>query len=350
MNFVSPWVLALLPLAVIPLIWDGRAKLQYSWLGLVPRDYASTVLAWALRAVGVLAIAALLLGLAGLNRPASRVERIGRGAEIVLVLDRSRSMDQAFVSAETKKALPQAYREGQNLLQDNSSFNRFDSRRESKGHIARRLLAEFTANRQQDRFGMIMFSTLPIRVLEFTQKQDAIQAAITAGDVGRGLSETDIGLALEDALSYFDNRPYTGSRLILLVSDGGDHIDPDVRVRITDLMRKHRVALYWIYIRSYRSPGLMADSDAPPENADTVPEYFLHRFFSGMGTPYRAYEAENPEALQEAVADVSRLENLPITYFDPVPRRDMSQYCFGAAFALTLILLAAKLVEIKRWR
>ena len=234
-------------------------------------------------------------------------------------------------------------------MPDNTSYNRFDSRRESKGRIARKLLAEFTSQRKEDRFGMIMFSTLPIRVLDFTQKQEAIQAAIVAGDVGRGLSDTDIGLALEDALSYFDDRPYTGSRLIMLVSDGGDHIDPDARVRITNLMRRHRVALNWIYIRSFRSPGLMADSEEAPGNADAVPEYFLHKFFKSMGTPYRAYEAENPEALQRAIADVNHLENLPITYFDTVPRRDLSQYFFGLALVLMLFLLAAKIVEVKRW-
>jgi mxaC protein len=349
-NVTFPWVLVLLPLVAIPLLWDGRAELRYSWLALVPRDAASTLLAWALRTAGALALAALVLGLAGTYRPAMQVERIGRGAEIILVLDRSRSMDQAFVSAETKKALPEGYRDGRNMLDDNMSYNRFDSRRESKGRIARKLLSEFTASRKEDRFGMIMFSTLPIRVLDFTQKQEAIQAAVTAGDIGRGLSETDIGLALEDALSYFDDRPYTGSRLIMLVSDGGDHIDPDARTRITDLMRKHRVALYWIYIRSYRSPGLMAESDEAPENADTVPEYFLHKFFQGMGTPYRAYEAENPLALQRAIADVNRLENLPITYFDTLPRQDLSQYFFGLALVLTLFLLAAKIVEVKTWQ
>ena len=350
MNVTCPWVLVLLPLAAIPLLWDARAELRYSWLVLVPRDAVSTLLAWALRVAGALALAALVVGLAGAYRPATQVERIGRGAEIILVLDRSRSMDQAFVSAMTKNGLPEGFREGRNVLGDNLSYNRSDTRRESKGHTARRLLADFTANRKEDRFGMIMFSTLPIRVLEFTQKQEAIQAAITAGDIGRGLSETDIGLALEDALSYFDDRPYTGSRLIMLVSDGGDHIDPDARTRITALMRKHRVALYWIYIRSYGSPGLMVESDEAPTNADSVPEYFLHKFFQGMGTPYRAYEAENPQALQRAITDVSRLENLPITFYDTLPRQDLSQYFFGLALVLILFLLAAKIAEVKTWQ
>lgn len=326
-----PWALLLLPAALLPLFCSGQSALIYSRLALVPRDPISSVLAVTLRLLGSLAIAATVLGLAGLYRPEELVERVGRGAEIVLLLDRSRSMDQAFITRG-----------------DMGNFT--DTRREAKGRLARRALAEFAAQRRQDRFGMIVFSTLPIRVLDFTPKQEVIQAAIAAGEVGRGLGETDIGRGLEAALGLFDNRPYAGSRIILMVSDGGAHIEPDQRERIMRLMRRQRVALYWIYIRSFRSPGLMADRSAPPENAETVPEYFLHRFFTGMGTPYRAYEAENPEDLKRAIADVDRLESLPITYVDSLPRRDLVQHCFGTALVATLLLLVAALLELRAWR
>ncbi len=73
--------------------------------------------------------------------------------------------------ATTLNRLPDAFREGRNLRADNLGYSWADPHRESKRHIARRLLAEFTANRKEDRFGMIVFSTLPIRVLDFTQKQ-----------------------------------------------------------------------------------------------------------------------------------------------------------------------------------
>jgi len=330
-SLSHPWALLLLPAALLPLVWTGRSAITYSWLALIPRDPVSSALAVALRLLASLAIAATVLGLAGLYRPELQVERVGRGAEIVLLLDRSRSMDQAFITKG-----------------DMGNFT--DARREAKGRLARRALAEFAGQRRQDRFGMIVFSTLPMQVLDFTPKQEIIQAAIAAGNVGRGLGETDIGRALEAALGLFENRPYAGSRIILMVSDGGAHIEPDQRERITRLMRRQRVALYWIYIRSFRSPGLMVDRREPPEYADTVPEYFLHRFFTSMGTPYRAYEAENPEDLKRAVADVDRLESLPITYLESVPRRDLSQHCFGTALVAALLLFVAALLEVRAWR
>jgi len=339
-SFESPWLLWLLPLAALPLVATPATPLGYSSLALLPRDRASDALQLALRTAGCVALAALVIALAGPYRPEYQVERVGKGAEIVLVLDRSRSMDQNFAGPRGRTATG---------LMGNSLDELTAGGHDSKGKIARQLLGEFAAKRTEDRFGMVVFSNLPMRVLGFTQKPEVIQAAIAAGDVGRGLSETDIGLALLSALEFFDDRPYSGSRIIMLVSDGGDKIDPDLRERLAELLNKHRVALYWIYIRSPRSPSLTQEYRTIPAHAAAVPEYFLHQFFTALPTPYRAYEADNPEALQEAIASVDRLENLPISMQDTVPRSDLSAWFLGAALLAVLLLSAAKLMELKRW-
>ena len=344
MSFDEPGWLWLLPLALLPLLASVSGALPNAWVAMLPRDAASQALQWALRAAAVLGIAAIVVGLAGPYRPEYEVERVGRGAEIVLLLDRSRSMDQSFGGARN----PAVKGTGPEAL-DYYSKLRATEARETKGLVARRVLSEFAAKRPDDRFGMSVFSTLPLRLLEFTQKNEVIQAAINAGNIGRGLSETNIALALEAAFGYFTDRPYTGSRIILLVSDGGDRIDPGARERITQTARRTRAAIYWIYIRSARSPGLLPDQAEPPENADAVPEYFLHRYFQSLGTPYRAYEAGTPEALQQALDDVNRLENLPITYQDTVPRRDLSALGYALALGAVLVLLAANLLELRRW-
>ena len=347
MNFAHVAWLLLLPLALLPLLKPGGQALPHSSLALLPPDRASALIDTALRVAAALAIAAIVIGLAGPYRPEYQIERVGRGAEIVLVLDRSGSMDQGFPGARAPTAAPGAkltpemidayIKQGQAV------------RKESKGVAARRILAEFTTRRPEDRFAMQVFSTLPIPVLDFTQKAEAIQAAIAAGNVGRGLAETNIGLALQSALALFDGRPYTGSRIVMLVSDGGDRLDADAQKQIEHLARKHRVGLYWIYIRSAGSPSLATQAQESPEALDSVPEYSLDRFFKSMGTPYRAYEAENSDALQSAIDDVNRLENLPITYFDSVPRLELARACFAAALLAVLALLGARAVEVRRW-
>lgn len=339
----AAWLLAL-PLALLP--WLPRMGLmlpvqRYSSLALWPADAASLGLSQALKLAASLAALGLVLALAGPYRPEYEVERQGQGAEIVLLLDRSRSMDQSF----TNGAGP--------LNRFNANYSvaseRPASDRLSKAETARRVLSEFTARRRNDRFGMLLFSATPLKVLDFTQKPEAIQAAIEAAAIGRGVSDTDIGQALMAGVAMFDQRAYTGSRVLLLVSDGGDHVEPDLRERFAQLMRRHRVALVWIYIRSPRSPGLKAEPGTAPEHADTVPEYFLHRFFQTLPTPYRAYEAEDPDSLQRAIADVDRLENLPITYTDTVPRRELGPWCLGLAALAVAALLWARSRHLGAW-
>lgn len=347
MSFLHPWVLWLLPLALLALLPGASRALANTFVTLMPRDRASAGLHVALRLLALLSIACTITGLAGPYRPDFTVERVGTGAEIVLLLDRSRSMDQGFAGGGGAGPAP-ARRTGPEAL-DYYAQLASRSARDPKGQVARRLLAEFTAKRRSDRFGMVVFSTVPMPVLGFTQKQEVIQAAIAAGNIGRGLADTDIGQALLQGLSYFEGRAYTGSRVMLLVSDGGDQLDPDTREHIRHLVRRHRVSIYWLYLRSLNSPGLQPGAGHTPAALEAMPESALDRYFKSLGAPYRAYEADNPEALQRAIDDVDRLDNLPIVYQDIVPRRDLSPWALGAALLAVLGLLAANLLEIRRW-
>ncbi len=345
MSFDDPWLLWLLPLALLPLLRRQGRPVANGWLALAPHDALSTFIGRALRAVAALAIATLVLSIAGPHRPEYFAPRIGKGAEIVLLLDRSRSMDQGFAGARPPAAA------GARITPELVDYYMSQSAgrlRESKGKVARQMLAEFTSQRPDDNFALVVFSTLPMPVLGFTHHGEVIQAAIAAGNIGRGLSETNIGLALESALDMFTDRPYTGSRIVLLVSDGGDRMDPDLRERLSHQARKQRAAIYWIYLRSANSPGLRPGPNDSPDAIESVPEMLLNRFFESLETPYRVYEAGNTEALRQAIADVNRLENLPMRYQELIPRRDIEPWCHALALLCVLLLLAAKALEMRR--
>ena len=347
MSFDDAWVLWLLPLAALPLFAPVGSRLASGWLAFAPADPASAWLGRGLRALAALALAALLVAMAGPHRPEYTVERVGRGAEIVLVLDRSRSMDQGFAPGRKPPAAGGGAMRPETL---DYYFSQSPARlRESKGKVARRLLGEFTSRRPDDRFALVVFSTLPMRVLGFTQQTEAVQAALEAGNIGRGLSETNIGLALEAALEFFDGRPYTGSRIVMLVSDGGDRLDADTQERLAHELRKQRASVYWFYLRGANSPGLVREAGSAAALDDTIPETLLHAYFQTLETPYRAYEASDSEALQRAIEDVDRLAKLPITYQDRVPRSDPAPWAHALALAAVLLLLAAQRLEIRRW-
>ncbi len=326
-GLLLPWLLWLLPAAVLPLIVGRGSRLDYPTFALLPSDPLSKVVDAALRVAAALAVALLILGAGGLHRKAVQVERIGTGAEIVLLLDRSRSMDEPFADDRARSPLSMVGHD-------------------SKGTIARGLLDEFVTSRRNDRYGMLIFSTKPIPILPLTDQADLVRATIAAGDVGRGLAETNVGAGLLEAVEYFADQPYRGSRLVVLISDGGARLDVATRYRIANSLKRHRVGLYWIYLRSPRSPGI---SDDAPSSERIAPARVLHQFFASLETPYRAYDAEDPEALRRAIADVNRLQTLPIHYLDTVPRRDLAVPCYRAALALLLLLVAAHLMERRAW-
>jgi mxaC protein len=323
-----PLVLLAAPLALVPW-WRARGGLpRFSYLALLPPDMASDALGLALRALASLGIAAAIVGLAAPYRGPQSVTRVGEGAEIVVLLDRSRSMDQPFGAQ--------------------AGMHWSDTRRDSKGQVARTLLGNFAGQRSADAFAFLIFSAQPILVLDFSSAPAAIQAAIDAQNVGRGLGDTDIARALEAATRLFQPRPYLGGRVILLVSDGGARIDEGTRVRLTEALQRERVAVYWLYIRSTHSRSLT--EAAVIENPDAAPELALHRFLGSTGIPYRAYEAEDPQALERAIEDIGKLERHPIYTVHVQPRREYASWFYLLAAACAGVLLLARQVERAEWR
>lgn len=331
-DFAQPWLLLLLPLALLPLLPGRRPMLAFSYVALLPQDALGRVLGWLWPVFGVLALASTIIALAQPGKPETQVARTGQGAEILVLLDRSRSMDD--------RMLPKDWR---NL--DPSVLLYHKDRGPQKSSTARDLLSRFVAQRADDRFALMYFSTRPLSVVPFTQHDEVVQAGIAASATGRGLAETEVGEALVAAIGEFDDRAYTGSRIILLVSDGGAHLDADTADRIRRGLARNRVALYWIYLRSYNS----ADLNSTLARWETAPEMALHRFFQSLRTPYRAYQAEAPEDLARAVSDVGRQQNLPLDYFERVPRQDYGRYFLALATICCVSLLAYRSLLLSSW-
>jgi mxaC protein len=333
-DLTHPWVLLLLPLSVLPLLRARSDTLLFSHLPWLPADTPGRVVGWVRSAFAVLAIATIIVGLAGPGRPQTQVVRTGRGAEIVVLIDRSRSMDQ--------RMLPSDWRTIDPITRTQQSWNRGPQ----KSKTARELLSHFVAQRPEDRFSLMFFSGGPLPVVPFTQHGEVVQAGITAGGTGPGLSSTDIGRALLAAIAEFDAREYTGSRAILLVSDGGAQLDPPTRQRIAAGMARNRIALYWLYLRSINGASL--DTDDPQANA--IAEVAMHRFFQGLATPYHAYQVSEPKDLVQAVADVGRQQNLPLDYLELIPRRDYDRLCFALGAFACLMILGFSAVQLRSWR
>ncbi|MEY4684306.1 MAG: hypothetical protein RLZ25_765 [Pseudomonadota bacterium] len=322
-GLLTPWALALLPLAAIPWFRRGQESMAYSSLSMVPDDPLSDWIDRALRVMASLALSLLILGMSGPYEREKSVERIGTGAHIVLLLDRSSSMNENFTGR---------------YLGAKAS--------ESKSAMARKLLSEFVDRRIHDLFAMVAFAAAPIYVLPLTDDRTAVQAAIAAAG-GRGHGVTNIAPGLAMALDFFSQRPKEGSRIILLVSDGAARIDEQTRDRLRQNFEETGTTLYWIYLRNPTSAPLTEKPTNP--NESTTPEYFLNAYFESLDVPYKAFEAENPDAMEKAIKEVERLENLPLPYREFLPRQDLSNGFFICALLFMGVLMVARLLEIREW-
>jgi mxaC protein len=323
LAFSEPSALLLCLLAFVPLWQSGQTKLVYSSLSRLPEDPLSLWLDRGLRLLATFAALLLALGLAGPYQREQWIEKTGTGTHIVLLVDRSSSMNENFSGT---------------YLGGNAH--------ESKSALAAKLLVEFVEHRPHDLFGLAAFSAAPIYVLPLTEDREAIRAAILAQG-GRGHGITNIASGLVMALDYFSGQAITGSRIVLLVSDGAARMEPETADALRQNFQDKQASLYWIYLRNPKG-SMLAQAPKNP-NESTTPEYFLHQYFQTLQVPYQAYEADNPQTLQAAINAVDKLENHPLVYRQKVPRKDLSEYCYGAALACLLVLLVFQSLEIKAW-
>lgn len=320
-GFDAPWLLVLLPLALLPLLASPLRLSPVPSGEVVPEDPLSAAIGWTLAGLGVLAIAALTLGLAGLHRRDQAVERHGTGANIVLLLDRSSSMDSTFANRSP------------------------DGREESKSVAARRLLTDFAARRPADRVAVAAFSTAPMPIVPMTDHHEAVRAAIAAID-RPGLAHTDVGRGLALAFSMFDDSSSETSRALVLVSDGAAVIDRRVQDALRQAAAKDPVRLYWLFLRTQGSKGIY---DKPPPGEPDTPQVFPERhldiFLKSLGLPYRAFEARSTADVSAAIREIDQLEQRPTTFTETIPRQDLDWLCYLIAAISSALLLAAKLAE-----
>ena len=328
MVFSHPWLLWLLPLAILPLLLQRAHAKHYSWVDMLPKDPLSDLIGLILKILAVLTLVFIILGLAAPHTTETKIERIGVGAQIALVLDRSASMDDPF--------------SGTTNATGNTTVG------ETKSVAAARLITEFVKSRQQDMFGMITFSNSAMYVLPLSENKKAVIAAVQATG-GNALFQTNIGSGLTSSAALFDKVPDSGSRAVILLSDGAGRVDANTQQKIKDWFDRMHISLYWIVLRQPGGISIFDPNFKPVEDQPLPPEIELNEFFKTLKTPFKAYEAEDPKSLQLAMNDINNREKKPIKYFEKIPGHDYSNVCFIIAALMIALLLGVKHLEVRTW-
>ncbi|HDY85611.1 hypothetical protein LCGC14_0625300 [marine sediment metagenome] len=322
LQWASPMMFLLLPLVFLPWFTHNQDK-TVAWSQFVPVDSLSNMIGFALKLLASLVLAGLILSLAGPYYPEQTVERVGNGAEVVVLVDRSRSMDDPFSTRD--KAL---------------AVNRTVGKGDSKRRIAQKYLLEFVDKRPDDRFGFVLFSDKALDLLPLSYNKDSIRATIDASALGKGLSETNIAQALIKAGEMYGKEAYHGSRTVLLVSDGGQEFTDEDKQTIAALYKRENLTLYWIYMRS--TAGLSLDEEGTDNSWGNTPEKRLHKFFQSLGVPYRVFEIESVKSFSEAIDTIDKQQDQTLIVNEVMPREIKTAPFFWVAMITMLLLMMAQ--------
>lgn len=324
MTFLHPWALLLLPLALAPFWFKSHQGQMYSWLDIIPEDRFS---AWANLVVKIVTssmLACIALALAAPQGPDQKVQKVGKGAQTVLVIDRSVSMELPFAGDSTSGRAA-----------------------EIKSAAARRLITRFINARPDDMTGVVAFTNSALYGVKITSNRDAIYAAINAA-TSSGINQTNIGAGITEAVSLFDHIQSSGSRAIILLSDGAGKISPRVKQKIAEELASKKLNLYWIVLREPDDISIFTkDQSFPVENMPPAIE--LDQYFKSLKIKYKAYEADNPTALQSALQDIDSREKNIIQYAVSIPGHDYARDLILIALGLSVFILIIKNLRVHSW-
>jgi len=194
---------------------------------------------------------------------------------------------------------------------------------ESKSAAAARLITEFVQSRKNDMIGMITFSNSAMYVLPLTENKKAVTAAVQA-TAGNALFQTNIGGGLTASAGLFKDIPNSGSRAVILLSDGAGRIGEDVQEKIKDWFDQMELSLYWIILRKPGGLSIFNEDYKPAEGQPMPAEFELNDFFKTLKTPFNAYEADTGKAYANT--------------------------CFVIAALLIALLLGIKYLEVNTWK
>ena len=318
MSFAHPLWLILLPLSALPFIASISDKTAISNIKIFEQDGISKKITMLCRSLMSLIIVLLIVILANPWSKSTSITEIGKGAQLVFLIDRSVSMAKPFIGDD-------------------------DNKSEIKSLAARRILKDFISQRPSDMIGIVGFSNSALYASKITKNRSYTYAAIDAA-TGSSINQTNIGSGITSGLFMFSEIETTGSQALVLLSDGAGKISKRVKERIAEMLNEKKINLYWIIIKEPNDVSLFSGNTYLEGREPTVIK--LDNFFQSLNTEYKAYEAENPDALSSAIADIDQKEKKPIKIERDIPGKNYNPSILKLLFVLIVSLIAIKNIKV----
>ena len=315
---MHPLWLILIPLVALPFLVSISDKTAISNIKIFEQDGISKKITLLCRFLMALIIFLLILVLANPWSKSTTITQIGKGAQLVFLIDRSVSMAKPFIGDD-------------------------DNKSEIKSLATRRILKDFISQRPSDMIGIVGFSNSALYASKITKNRNYTYAAIDAA-TGSAINQTNIGSGITSGLFMFSEIETSGSQALVLLSDGAGKISKRVKERIAEMFSEKKINFYWIIIREPNDVSLFSGNTYLEGREPTVIK--LDKFFRSLNTEYKAYEAENPDALSSAIADIDQKEKKPIKIERDIPGKNYNPSRLKLLLTVILSLIAIKNIKV----
>lgn len=199
-----------------------------------------------------------------------------------------------------------------------------DGEKVTRWEAVKSVIHDFIDKREGDRIGLIFFGSSAYIQAPFTPELSVVEQMLDEADVGMAGQMTNIGKAIVKGIEMFE-KDTIESKVMLVVTDGVDSGTDILPLDAADLALKDSIQIYTVGIGDPSKPGADLDEGTLEEISEmTNAQYF------------RAIDTERMAQIYE---ELNRLEPIEYEEEEYVPRTLLYYYPFGAAIALSLLLM-----------
>jgi Ca-activated chloride channel family protein len=221
LSLAHPAWLAVGAILIAPYFLRRQRAWHYSNTRLLEGAQRLGAPGWFLTATTGIALSLLVIALSRPLKGMEYAEEVLETRDILLALDLSLSME-GFLNWEGDQMPP------------------------TKLELIRDAALEFVRQNQHDRLGLIVFGDDAFGVWPLSVDSRVLQGRLKRLDtlLPPALRGTHVARALERSLSHFDEMEQSDSKILLLLTDGLDSIDPAVHQRLVQRLKQNGIKLY----------------------------------------------------------------------------------------------------------
>lgn len=227
-------------------------------------------------------------------------------------------------------------------LDISSSMKAGDFKPGNRLMVARKVLGDFTRDRQGDLLGLVIFAGRAFLQAPLTPDTDLLERMLGRIDIGMLPDGTAIGTALTMCLTQLKDLPSKAS-VIVLITDGANNTGKPSPLIAAEAARAIGVRIHTIGVSAADTTGpdkqfIWRSGGRVPDRLTTGDEAILKRISDRSGGKY--FRATDPETLEQILQAIDPIERQEVKISETRDYRELYVY----ALAPGLVLLAAGLV------